>query len=281
MKCFYHSADLDGHCSGAIVKRKYQECEMIGINYGDPFPWDSIQTGEMVIMVDFCLQPFSDMIKLNSMCDLLWIDHHKSAIEEAHQCGFLPWGGMKVEIGRAGCELAWEYFNTDQNTPESVRLLGRYDVWDHSDPDTLPFQYGMRLCEDTKPGSIIWDDLLAGDQDLLDMVIDTGRTILDYIDIDNMKYAKACAFNTTLDGLRCVAINKAMANSKLFESVWDQDKYDAMLSFGYRKGQWHISLYSDKPDVDVSEVAKNYGGGGHKGAAGFQCITLPFMTMEK
>jgi hypothetical protein len=43
MICFYHSADLDGHCSGAIIKKVHPECELIGINYGDEFPWDKVK----------------------------------------------------------------------------------------------------------------------------------------------------------------------------------------------------------------------------------------------
>ena len=35
MKCFYHRIDFDGVCSAAIVKAKYPECELIGIDYGD------------------------------------------------------------------------------------------------------------------------------------------------------------------------------------------------------------------------------------------------------
>ena len=49
-----------------------------------------------------------------------------------------------------------------------------------------------------------------------------------------------------------------------------------MLTFGWRKGQWAVSLYSSNADIDVSKIAKAKGGGGHKGAAGFQCKTLPF-----
>ena len=71
MKAFYHSADLDGHCSGAIVKYAHPECELIGINYGDKFPWESIGQDETVYMVDFSLQPFSDMIRLNKACSLI------------------------------------------------------------------------------------------------------------------------------------------------------------------------------------------------------------------
>ena len=85
MKCFYHSADLDGHCSGAMIKMAYPECEMIGINYGDEFPWESIPCGcgEKIFMVDFSLQPYQKMRKLDIHADpLIWIDHHKSAIDE-------------------------------------------------------------------------------------------------------------------------------------------------------------------------------------------------------
>jgi hypothetical protein len=53
MKWFYHSADLDGHCSGAIIKQKYPDCEMIGINYGETIDYSRIETGETVFMVDF------------------------------------------------------------------------------------------------------------------------------------------------------------------------------------------------------------------------------------
>lgn len=33
--------------------------------------------------------------------------------------------------------------------------------------------------------------------------------------------------------------------------------------------KWHVSLYNDNGEVDCSKIAKTYGGGGHKGAAGF------------
>jgi len=70
MKCFYHSADLDGHCSGAIVKLRHPNCEMWPIDYGDEFPWDKIRWNETIYMVDFSLEPFEDMITLHH-------SHHK------------------------------------------------------------------------------------------------------------------------------------------------------------------------------------------------------------
>jgi len=89
MKCFYHSADLDGHCSGAIVKHFNPECEMFPINYGQTFPWEKIQEDEWIYMVDFSLQPFEDMVKLNQSCNLVWIDHHATAIEDRRKSGLV------------------------------------------------------------------------------------------------------------------------------------------------------------------------------------------------
>lgn len=39
-------------------------------------------------------------------------------------------------------------------------------------------------------------------------------------------------------------------------------------------GKFQFSLRS-RGDIDVSEIAKKFGGGGHKNAAGFQLKTLP------
>ena len=271
MKCFYHSADLDGHCSGAIVKYKYPGCKLIGINYGDEFPWDIVTLGEKVFMVDFSLQPFDLMRQLDEIVELTWIDHHKSAREDYNDSPLKSTTVILVDTA-AACELTWEYL-FDTPIPQSVHLLGRYDVWDLSNPKTLPFQYGMKL-EAGHPNNIrFWADIF---KDFPDEILDKGYTILDYIKQDNMKYIDACGFETDLDGLHCIAANKQLTNSQAFDTVWDPRKYHAMLAFGWRGGQWHVSLYSTRDDVDVSTIAKARGGGGHKGAAGFQCDTLPF-----
>jgi len=276
MKCFYHNADLDGKCSGAIVKMFVPEMELIGINYGQPFPWETICTGETVWMVDFSLQPFEDMERLNELCNLVWIDHHKSAIEEAHMRGFLAGGAQFLQDGTAACELTWKACGCGA-VPQAVYLLGRYDVWAWRDvPLALEFQYGMRQYEADPADMEFWERLFRGDA--VGNIIAQGRNLLAFEQRQNEMYAKSCAFETTLDGLRCIAVNKGLTNSLLFKAVYDPAKHDAMISFVWRKGQWKVSIYADKPDVDASAIARRYGGGGHKGAAGFQCdlLFLPF-----
>ena len=273
-KCFFHNADLDGQCSGAIIQLANPGCDLIGIDYGDQFPWNIVQKNETVYMVDFSL-PIDQMIKLNKMCNLHWIDHHISKIKEANEHNFIASGGQLLDTKKAACELSWEYLFPTLPMPMGVYLLGRYDVWDHTNPKTLPFQYGMRLYE-TDPEIFNFDWKILHQLDKIEQIIKNGKLFLQYEEKQNQKYCNACAFETELDGFKCLAINKMLTNSQLFESLWDNTKFDVMLTFGFRNGSWTVSLYTDKDGIDVSIVAKNHNGGGHKQAAGFVCDTLPF-----
>lgn len=289
---FYHSADLDGKCSAAIALRyekqyRNHECELYGIDYGDLFPWDKIMPGRRVYMLDFSLQPFDpNMPKLAGMCELIWVDHHKTALDEFekyHQ----PLAGMnKVVLGKAGCELTWELLYPDKKMPHAVMLLGRFDVWDEKCTlvpwsHILAFQYGMRL-RDTEPQSLLWLELFGDsgieeEVDRMKAIVAGGNAVLAYEAKQNEIAMSACGFETTFEGLRVLAANRGPTNSKLFESKWDPEKHDVMLSFYWsHRGEWKISLYTTKENIDCGALCKKHGGGGHPKAAGFQCETLPF-----
>lgn len=267
VKCFFHSADLDGHCSGAIVLSELPDCEMIPINYGDPFPWDRIEPGEEVLMVDFSLQPFADMLRLNELATLVWIDHHKTAMDDAEAAG-VHIDGIRRE-GLGACALVWEWFRLTEPVPYGVRLLAEYDVWQHDDPNCLALQYGLRL-ENTWPESDIWRRVLTHRPELADIIL-RGGIALQADEKTNQIYADSCAYETIFEGLHCVALNRLCCNSRAFDSVVDPALHDAMLTWGWRRGKWTVSLYAARKDVDVGAVARRYGGGGHQGAAGFQC----------
>jgi len=305
--CFYHIGDLDGKCSAAIVRLSHdQEVELVGIDYGWKFPWEKITKDTHVIMVDFCLEPFEDMLRLRREAkSFIWIDHHKTAIaeyESAKEGLFisdrisLSIDGRR-EIGTAGCELTWDHFRGGER-PLAVKLLGRYDVWDESahgwHDEILPFQYGMRN-QDNGPEAPLWIELLTPQYEdyesiAIQKIIEKGKIILAYEERQNELYVKVCSFETILAEplvvgkpcrqLRVIACNKALANSKLFDSVWDPEKYDLMATFYLqKKGTWKVSLYTTRADVDCSAIAKARGGGGHQKAAGFICSRLPWTIL--
>ena len=284
--CIYHNADLDGICSAAIVNKAYSgEVDLHGYNYGDPVPWELIKD-RAVILVD-CSLDFGTgemFLLINDAASVTWIDHHHTAIEEADNQGLLEkMHGLQV-VGTAACILTWKHF-FGSAVPLAVQYLGSYDIWDHSDPNTLPFQYGARLVT-YSPTDLIWLTLLGPDDQMHHTVIRDlllkGRTCLTYQSTQNKKACQSLAFETQLEGYSVIGANAIGCNSTFFDSI-DTQRHDLMLLFGWvaSVGQWRVSIYTTKDEIDCGVIAKTYGGGGHKQAAGFQCNELPFKLMPQ
>jgi oligoribonuclease NrnB/cAMP/cGMP phosphodiesterase (DHH superfamily) len=207
----------------------------------------------------------------------------------------------------AGCELAWEYFFPVATPPSTVQLLGRYDVWDNEnkekwDTQILPFQEGLKMWTANDPRADIWTSLLeeplsVSGRELRKSIIAAGKLVLGYSEALFTEAMRAAAFSVYIDQVTegwytwsrewntsassplytALAVNTSIGNSRFFQSMWDKEKYDFMIKY-FRKsdGKWEISFYTDKPGVDVSEIAKSFNGGGHVQAAGCVVDTLPF-----
>lgn len=270
MKCFYHT-DMDGKASAAIVYNYYNKnVECIPINYAMKFPFDSVESDEDVIIVDFSLKP-DDMEKLLQITsNITWIDHHATAIENLKDFDLK---GLR-SIDKAGCQLVWEYYH-DEPEPWAIKYIGDHDIWkfEYGD-DTRAFMLASRL-KSTKPDSLLWDRWLHHDLDKYDSSedVDIGYTLLEYQKQWNEDVAKSWSFKTSINGHTAIACNAVGVNSSLFDSI--EDEYDIKILFRFNGEMWVVSLFSDN-NIDVSKIAKSYGGGGHKGAAGFTCKELPF-----
>ncbi len=271
MQTFFHKSDLDGHCSGAIVYQRYPQTKLTGIDYNSVLDRKSIKPNERVYVLDFCF-PKDDMLWLHKHAILIWCDHHKTSMNMM-EASANKIAGFR-EIGRAGCELTWEWLHAEKATPWAVWAIGRHDVWDHAaSRHILPFQYGLRQHENIWPDSHIWKyyfETSFKDKWIQNTLFE-GNIILKYEKNQNTKYAKAMSYESDFMGLRAIVMNKPFSNSMVFESVYNPDKHDLMILFSTKEYHEGIkySLYSDKPDIDVSVLAKKMGGGGHKGAAGF------------
>lgn len=283
MVCIYHSRDLDGWCSAAIVKQVFPTITLIGYDYGRPFPWERIGN-EIVVMVDVSL-PMSDMIKLDKACGgkLTWIDHHVSAINEydASGCNFL---GVR-RTGKSACELTWDYFFREP-MPTAVKWLGKYDTFRQDgewEQFVLPFQMGMRLiCNspETFPSELILDPrILQGEnfenrvRDLYKKILADGDVILRYQKQTWISIVKG-SFETKFEGLDAICINTKGLSSLAFEGYYNPEKHKLMMAFSTSGNQWNFSIYTTHDDVDCSEIAKRYGEGGHRKASGFSVKSL-------
>lgn len=282
MKCFYHT-DMDGHCAGAIVYQAMRQqendgtgFEFIAINYNHDFPFERIRPNEEVVIVDFSLQKPGDFEKLLEITKrVVWIDHHKTAIEKhIHLDGIIK--GIRRD-GTAGCELTWEHYRPFTPVPAVVKLLGDYDIWAFKyGEDTNRLQAGIRLYSNN-PESKMWDKWLLPEYWPTDELL-AGGTALKYRDNYYAGLIKSWSFWTEFEGYNAIACNAGSVSSQLFDSITAD--YDIMMPFVFDGKKWTVSLYTKKKEIDVSEIAKKYGGGGHKQAAGFQCKELPFKEAQ-
>jgi len=289
IKIFSHT-DLDGHASAAIAALKHKDkVDIHLIDYGDPFPLDKIKKNDAVYLLDFCPND-PDIIEeiLERAVWFKWIDHHVSSrnmVEKAYlQDLFAPPSEFitdSEQSPKAACELTYMHlYNVEyHDVPYHIRLLGRFDIWDHTDRQTVPFQYAMRAYLDPPTKNIQkWKKLIyptKQDLTLLNKLIESGTYIKMYEDKKNAITSKLLCFEMEFEGYRTIAVNRVLESSLFFNEVYNPKKHDLMLQFAYTGNRWQLSFRSDKKDVDCSKIAEKYSGGGHRGASGCEVKELP------
>lgn len=296
MKCIYHN-DPDGRLSAFWVKklafnrsREWPDgWKAIPIDYKDSFPFEDVERNEAVYIVDFSISP-DDMTKLLDITsDVTWIDHHKTAIEAYD--GFEGAIAGLRDTRYAACVLTYVYlmflkphpgakFDPDavlEQVPIWTMLVGDYDAWrwDYGER-TQEFYFGL-MTEDTGPDGI-WAELLEDDHKELPLLVaqieNAGETIEKYRKQVSSEFLEAWGFESVLEGHRVLVCNQGRPGSRFFG---DAPGYDIVAGFVWDGRQYIVSLYSET--VDVSEIAKKFGGGGHKGAAGFRSKEMPFRAI--
>lgn len=159
--------------------------------------------------------------------------------------------------------------------PLAVRLAGLYDIWDKRDPDAETFQYALRV-EDCPR----WDALLGFSSGAyLEQLLAWGKSAQRYAQHVDASICNSLTWLMEWEGLKFLCVNHARFNSLLFAAKdVPETGHDALLGFRFDGRNWMVSLYHSKhhTNIDLSEIAKKHGGGGHRGACGFTCKQLPF-----
>ena len=288
--CYHHDKDLDGFFSGAVLKYKYPDIELRGWDYRDEVPsFESMEGYDEIILIDITF-PFDILQELGTKTKLTVIDHHvsfKKQVDNHLQIGHdVVTDELKsitfeyiYDDKLSACELGFKhYFGY---VPPIVELVGKYDTWrangtDEWDKHVLPvkyFLYGkVNKPEDIDSKWFIMDELLNA-LALADM-FDIGKSIMEYERKMDESKTNSYAFEREAYGLRALCINTNFTSSETMMTKFDSSKHDIMIGFAYNGNNWGVSLRSVGDKVDVSQIAKERGGGGHSQSAGFQAVTF-------
>ena len=262
----YHDQCPDGFAAAFAAWLVYGDAPMVRytpVTYGQPLP--PIENGDEVFILDFSY-PRDVLIDLAHRTSLLKVlDHHATA--QAALAG-LPFATF--DLTKSGAVLAWEHFFPGTPVPELFQYVQDRDLW----------EWDLRLSEEVNAG--LWRcaqrDFKTWYQ-LLDHWEEHGKMSLvqfgmAVLSSDNIMVESLCqqvrwchigkhrvpAVNTPL--LQSEVCHELLSrdNGTLFVACWSQEA----------NGEARISLRSRKGEMDVSEIAKLYGGGGRPSAAGFR-----------
>lgn len=284
----YHKDCADGFLAAATIKAsgKLPDAKYVPVQYGDITAdnydenWAHLTGDREVWIVDFSVKP-DVMDKLVADADrVFWLDHHKTAFEsygldihETYAGGLDGYRRLIVDLDndRSGALIAWEFF-MDAPAPSIILHVDDRDRWVWALPDTRDVMAGFFA---DQPWSLdVWSERLRSGVHVLENVVDDlkvmGEVLNKALDSDIemlMHGATPALINGDQKGLIVNAPHKYASElghklaelSGTYALVWRSEGRRVFCSLRGADG------------YDVSELAKMFGGGGHAGAAGFEC----------
>ena len=266
----YHGNCADGFSAAWCFWRRYRDgADYVAGVYQEPPP---DVTGRDVYLVDFSYKrPVVEQM-LKTARSVCLIDHHKTAIDDLKplfaQDG---WTGEPkqlaylVDLDRSGATLAWDYLFPGEPRPLLLGHVEDRDLWRFKLAGTREIQANVFSYHYTFEQ---WDKLMAaGQAELLQMTV-AGAAIERKHHKDIAELVKVCQRRMNIGGhdvpvaslpytLSSDAGHLMATGEKFAACYWDTDTGRT------------FSLRAADSGMDVSEIAKGYGGGGHAKAAGF------------
>ncbi len=287
--CIYHGNCDDGFGAAWAIRRRWPDCVFVPGVYGKPIDGDQAR-GKNILFVDFSLK--QDAMRLLGALakSVIVLDHHKTAQEELK-----PWtinigagGTPSIELllarftdpatqydvpvvawfdmQQSGAVMAWKFAESEERVPEFLALIEDRDLWRFAfDDDTKRFSAALR----TYPMTFeVWDKLAAEPWKL----VEEGEGILRAHNANIEKFI-ADRYLDVIDGMTVPVVNVPYHYaSDTAHALLQKCPEAPFAACWFRRGDGMIqySLRSEDSRVDVSEVAKKFGGGGHRNAAGYQ-----------
>lgn len=275
--CIYHGNCADGFGAAWVVRKYFQgNVDFHAGVYGEAPP---NVTGRDVLLVDFSYKNPILIEMAKAANSIVVLDHHKTAAEDLstwpRSMGWSPTqlrqmtdcdGRYPIEtvfdMARSGAMITWDYFFGNQPPPKLLEHIQDRDLWLFKLEGTREIQANVF----SYPYDFaVWDGLMRSDMSLLYL---EGKAI-------ERKHHKDIAelVGVSKRRMKIAGHNVPVAN---LPYTLSSDAGHLMA-----KGEPFAACYMDNPNgrvfslrsapdgIDVSVIAKGYGGGGHQHASGF------------
>lgn len=268
-RCYFHAGCPDGFGAAWAIWRVWgEDGRYVPRGHEDPLDVRSHE-GETVVFAD--IAPNNEHLRaLGEVAEqIVVLDHHLSARDhytaDSSVENLLDEGGhcIHFDLGHSGAVLAWQHFHPDESVPDLLRYVEDQDLWSWQLPNSAEVNAAIGSYAREFP---IWSELAERPWQQLAA---EGEPILraQRIEIERtLRFAHPVAIGSR----RVEAVNAPHYRSAIGHELAKRAAFGHPVGLVYRLTgtQVDVSIYSIG-DVDVSAVAREFGGGGHKNAAGF------------
>lgn len=274
--CIYHANCDDGFAAAyAVWKRFGDDVEYIPAQYGQALP---DVADKDVLIVDFSYKK-PDMEALADQARrVIVLDHHKTAkaelegfvqlnciggpFEKRYADKMIEGVGVHFDMEKSGCRLAWEYCFGNASMPDWFEAVEDRDLWRFNLRGTKEICIAIRSL---RREFELWDMFTA------ERLANDGVAIRRYVD---MIIGNICdtAFTEVVHGHSVpVAACSYDFVSEVAHELLNRNPdapFAACLVRSHDGVTYSLRSMDDR--MDVSEIARANGGGGHRNAAGFR-----------
>lgn len=268
----YHANCIDGFTAAWAAWKKFGDSASYEPhNYGQAITSDKFKD-RSVYIVDFSF-PRNLLTAICSVAKSVTIlDHHKTAQEDLTDWAEKPANCYIVfDMNRSGAGITWDYFFPEEQRPKLVNAVEDRDLWKFKLPDTKNIHAFLAIQDKTfqywelvhrSLGSTVGYETVVNQGIVLirqfskfcDEISETAREVDIFINGE-----KLTGLAANCSGQFASEVGNILAKrSATFGATYFSDQTGAV--------KWSLrseGLY------DVSRIAKHFGGGGHRNAAGF------------
>jgi oligoribonuclease NrnB/cAMP/cGMP phosphodiesterase (DHH superfamily) len=214
--------------------------------------------GKIVAILDFS---YGNAVTKQMIADsenLIIIDHHKSAMVELHDIS-----NARFDMNHSGARLAWDFFHPGKEPPKFINYIEDRDLWKWE----LPYSKEFSASFDMVPFQFEEFEKFEDDS-VFDDAVERGSYVLAY---SKTVVKKVCekASRRKLGDLDVLVVNASHWMSEIGARLSPDCDVAVIWYYDHEDRMNKVSLRAFHEHVDVSEIAKRWGGGGHKKAAGF------------
>lgn len=271
----YHGGCPDGFGGAYAAWKKFGDsADYIPVKHGQPPP--EHMDGMELYLIDFCY-PKAIMDELISKSKKVTVlDHHlgvKDVVEQMPEFVF--------DETRSGATIAWSYFHPDTPVPMFLQYVQDGDLYVFKLPDSramLAYMYAQPFHFES------WDTLVTQLEDPRERarVLEIGKIYAEHFSILIEQVAKK-AILVSFEGYEVYCASAAEMFTSDVGNHLAKIKPPFALVVSLHGDVLNVSLRSDD-SIDISVIARKYGGNGHPHAAAFRLKwgdPLPWTVLDE